>query len=109
MVKRNKVDKKPHLDQDEFRKLVSRKVMEWASTCFRDIILSLYTTTTSTPTPGILGTAPTETLEALIRRMLTPGSSPDKSTGVETWEDKLGMSSTELKTTLLMCGLEEGK
>ena len=104
MIKRNKLDKKTHADQNEFLKSVPGKAMKCGY-----ILPSLHTTTKSIPKTGTLETAPTKALEALIRKVVTPESSLDNALVVETWEDKLGMSSTELKKNLLMCGLEESK
>lgn len=109
VVKRNKNDDKSHVDQSEFIQSIPREARIWNAKRFASLFPDL--TNHSLPSPQQLSSPPTidNSLEAILRRVVTPEKSQEQGAKPTTWEDKLGMSTTELENTLIMCGLEKGE
>ena len=107
-VSRNLPDPKQFCSIDTFLTPQTVEARSWATTKFKNLAPAL----AIMDPPAVTrqgSTIPTD-LEALLARLVPTLAAPTRANVADTRpEEKFGMSPTELKSTLAMCGLREGE
>ena len=107
-VSRNAPDPKQFCAIDDFLSPPTVEARNWATQKFKTVAPALASKNEQV-TQGEQGTS--ANLEALLARLVPMLATPERTTNVVDTkpEEKFGMSPTELKSTLAMCGLREGE
>ena len=111
LVQRNIPDPKPHVSPTTFMTTVNISARQWAIEKFKRMLPTISAQTGAPPAEGTQALLTPATLETILRSMAPAGVIPPPADPAATTnpEDRVGMSDTELHTTLAMCGLNKGE